>query len=233
MTTIDTVCLDAGGVLLFPNWTRVQDALERHGVDADAAVLARADFLAKRRMDVPEMFDGTTDQQRGWPYFNLVLTEAGIPLSDATDAALAELHAYHAAHNLWESVPDDVVPALNRLRAMGLRLVVISNANGTLQRCVDRVGLGACLDTVVDSHLEGVEKPDPRLFHLALARAGARADSAIHVGDIYNADVVGARRAGLRPVLLDKANLYPDVDCPRVRSLDALADGLRDKRWES
>ena len=76
----------------------------------------------------------TNDQQRGWTYFNLVLTEAGVTLSDATAAALAELHVYHQAFNLWESVPEEVKPALAALRARGFKLVVVSNANGTLHR---------------------------------------------------------------------------------------------------
>src|SRR5205085_2942578 len=105
-----------------------------------------------------------TDRQRGWHYFNLILEGAGVLLTANTDAALAELHTYHEVHNLWEHLPDDVVPALTRLRSMGLRLVVISNANGTLHTVFDRLGLTPHLDEAFDSHREGVEKPDPRLF---------------------------------------------------------------------
>jgi putative hydrolase of the HAD superfamily len=79
---------------------------------------------------------------------------------------------------------------------------------------------------VLDSADEGVEKPDPRFFEIALARSGARQETTIHVGDLYHVDVVGARRAGLRGVLLDEANLRPDADCPRVGSLDELAERI-------
>jgi len=75
---------------------------------------------------------------------------------------------------------------------------------------------------VLDSADEGVEKPDPRFFEIALEKSGARRDTTIHVGDLYYVDVMGARSAGLRGVLLDEANLRPDADCPRVRSLDEL-----------
>jgi putative hydrolase of the HAD superfamily len=68
-----------------------------------------------------------------------------------------------------------------------------------------------------------VEKPDPRLFRLALQRAGAAPEEAVHVGDLYEVDVVGARAAGIRAILLDPAGLYPEADCPRVRSLGELA----------
>ena len=138
---LETVFLDAGGVLLFPNWVRVSEALARHGVTVLPKTLAHAELRAKRRMDVAETIATTTDTSRGWLYFELTLTEAGIPLSDATHAALEELHLYHRELNLWEHVPDTVVPALKALRARGLRLTVVSNANGTLCRHLDRLDL--------------------------------------------------------------------------------------------
>ena len=218
--------LDAGGVLVNPNWSRVSDALSRHGVAVSSAILAAAEPAAKKRLDTGDTIKATNDQQRGWTYFNLVLTEAGIPLSQATDAALAELHAYHQTHNLWETVPDEVRPSLAALRAAGLRLVVLSNANGTLHRAFDRLGLTASFDVVFDSHNEGVEKPDPRFFQIALERSGADAATTMHVGDLYHVDVAGARAAGLTPVLLDVGGLYPDCDCLRVRSLTELVAAL-------
>jgi len=223
---IQTVFLDAGGVLVNPNWSRVSDALARHGVHADAALLAAAEPHAKKRLDTGNTIKATNDQQRGWTYFNLVLTEAGVPLSDATAAALAELHTYHQTHNLWETVPDEVWPALAALRARGFRLVVLSNANGTLHRAFDRLGLTSSFDVIFDSHREGVEKPDPRFFHIALQRAGADAATTMHVGDLYHVDVAGARAAGLTPALLDVGGLYPDCDCLRVRSLTELVGAL-------
>ena len=113
------------------------------------------------------------------------------------------------------------------LRAMGLRLVVLSNANGTLHRAFDRLGLTSSFDLIFDSHREGVEKPDPRFFQIALERAGADAATTMHVGDLYHVDVAGARAAGLTPALLDVGGLYPDCDCLRVRSLTELVDALR------
>ena len=223
---IQTVFLDAGGVLVWPNWTRVSETLERHGVRVPAAALAVAEPRAKRRLDTGETVRVTNDRQRGWTYFNLVLEEAGVSLSEATATALAELHAYHERANLWESAPDDVRPALASLRARGLRLVVVSNANGRLHHLFERIGLIDAFDHVFDSHLEGVEKPDPRYFEIALERSGARAADTVHVGDLYYVDVVGARAAGIVPVLLDVADLYPDADCLRVRSLAGLTSAL-------
>ena len=230
--SIDTLFLDAGGVLIFPNWQRVSDVLRTHGVQVDPGVLAAAEPAAKRRIDTRDIIAASTDQQRSFPYFDLVLAEANVPQNAATEAALKELHAYHQAHNLWEDVPPDVVPALARFRDLGLRVIVISNANGTLRLCFDRVGLTVCLDDALDSHVEGVEKPDPRLFQIGLERAGSTPDRTMHVGDLYHVDVVGARNAGIRPMLLDPWNLYPQADCPRVRSLAELCAGLEAGLWD-
>jgi len=81
-----------------------------------------------------------------------------------------------------------------------------------------------CFDVVLDSADEGVEKPDPRFFEIALARSGATKETTIHVGDLYHVDVIGARNANLRGVLLDEADLRPDADCPRVRTLAGLVE---------
>jgi HAD superfamily hydrolase (TIGR01509 family) len=223
---VETLFLDAGGVLVNPNWQRISDALAAHGVRVAPGLLADAEPHAKRRLDVPDLIRHGNDSQRGWIYFNLVLEQAGIARSPETDAALQELQAYHAVHNLWERVPDDVVPALERLRARVPRLVVVSNANGRLHVVMERLGLARFFDVMLDSHLEGVEKPDPRLFELALERAGGHPETTLHVGDFYWIDVQGARAAGLRAVLLDTAGLYHGVDCPRIRSLGELPDLL-------
>ena len=223
---IQTVFLDAGGVLVNPNWSRVSQVLSRYGISVASARLAAAEPHAKKRLDTGETIQTTNDQQRGWTYMNLVLTEAGVALGDATAAALAELHTYHQTHNLWETVPAEVLPSLAALRAAGLRLVVLSNANGTLHRAFDRLGLTASFDLIFDSHHERVEKPDPRFFHIALERSGANAATTMHVGDLYHVDVAGARAAGLTPALLDVGGLYPDCDCLRVRSLSELVAAL-------
>lgn len=223
---LETVFLDAGGVLLHPNWWRVSAALAGQGVSVAPDALIKADPVARRELDDHRVIGGTTDATRGWLFFDLVLAHAGIPRSEATAAALVELHHYHTASNLWEYVPDAVVPVLERLRAAGLRLVVVSNANGTLRRHMERLDLTRRFDWVLDSADEGVEKPDPRFFEIALERSGARPETTIHVGDLYYVDVVGARNAGLRGVLFDAADLRPDADCPRIRSLEELVERI-------
>ncbi len=221
---IDTVFLDAGGVLVHPSFGRISAALARQGVGIDVAALARAEPHAKRELDVARRIQATSDSSRASLYFELMLERAGVATSAATAAAIAEVEAYHARENLWEDVPAEVVPALARLRAQGLRLVVVSNANGRLRAALSRIGLAAHVDDIIDSFEVGCEKPDPAIFRVALARAATPPERALHVGDLYHVDVVGARRAGVRAVLLDAADLYGDHDCPRVPTLVALVD---------
>ncbi len=223
---VETVFLDAGGVLVYPNWERVAGALARHGVAADAARLAAVEPSVRRELDTDGGVRTTTDRSRGEAYFNRVFVLAGVPLGPALEPARAELAAYHAEHNLWELVPEETIPALQRLSGGGRRLAVVSNSNGTVRAKLQRLGLARFFETIVDSLEEGVEKPDPRIFALALQRMSARHDTTIHVGDLYYVDVVGARAAGLRAVLLDSRDLYRDHDCPRFPSLMTFAEAL-------
>jgi len=227
-----TIFLDAGGVLVYPNWDRAAETLGRHGVQVAAAALAAAEPAVKRQLDVAPTVRATSDEQRGFLYFDLILERAGIPRSAATRAALAELKAFHDRDNTWDAVPDDVLPALRRLKPGGLRIVIVSNTQSTLRRAFDRRGLTPLVDMIVASEEEGVEKPAARLFQIALERSGSDAASTIHCGDMYEVDIVGARSAGLPAVLLDPAGMYDGVDCPRVASLTELVDGLLAGRFD-
>jgi HAD superfamily hydrolase (TIGR01549 family) len=224
--SVRALLLDVGGVLVRPNFERLAGALQAHGVFADPVAMAAVEPRVKKALDRPPSPGFASDAERGWHYFNLVLDQARIARSPATDAALLEVKAWHDRYCLWEDVMEGVRPSLARLRAGGLRLAAVSNANGTLQVLFDRLGFTPAFDVILDSQVEGVEKPDPRLFRLALERLGEPAEAALHVGDFYNVDVVGARAAGIRPILVDEAGLYPEADCPRVQSLAELAAHL-------
>jgi HAD superfamily hydrolase (TIGR01509 family) len=223
---VETLLLDAGGVLVNPNFERVADALRAHGVPAEGALLRGAEARAKKELDTGAAVNATNDAARGWLYFELVLKHAGITRDAGTAAALQDLAAYHAEHNLWETVPEEVPGALERLRAGGRRLVVLSNSNGTVGRLFARLGLAGHFDYILDSWVEKVEKPDLRFFTLALERSAADPATTLHVGDLYHVDVLGARAAGLEAWLFDVAGLYPEADCPRVGSLMELAARL-------
>jgi putative hydrolase of the HAD superfamily len=126
----------------------------------------------------------------------------------------------------------EVPKALGHLRAAGLRLVVASNWDASLDSVLDRAGLLELVDGVVNSASAGAAKPDPRLLRSALVLAGAGAAAAVHVGDGFREDVGGALAAGVRPVLLSRDGRAGEVEygpeeptLPElavIRTLDAL-----------
>jgi putative hydrolase of the HAD superfamily len=108
---------------------------------------------------------------------------------------------------------------LPALRAAGYRLGVVSNSDGSVARGFAASGLADLFEAVVDSGLEGVEKPDPAIFRIALERIGTTPEETVHVGDMPSVDVEGARAAGIAPILMDPYDAFPDLGIPRVRSL--------------
>ena len=122
---------------------------------------------------------------------------------------------------------DDVEPALAQLKGKGLTLGMITNVDYDIAPVCHRLGLFSYLDFIVTSHEVHTEKPDPAIFHAALERAAVKASETIHVGDQYHADVLGARNAGIKPLLLDRDGFYGEVsECPRIRRLTEVAEYL-------
>ena len=119
----------------------------------------------------------------------------------------------------------DVRPALRQLRLNGYRLAVVSNWEPSLEEVLDHLGLRFHFVAVVTSAVEGVAKPDPRLFQIALDRCGVTAEEAVSVGDDIERDVEAAAAIGLRGILLDRFDDHPHYR-PRVESLGELVERL-------
>jgi len=215
------VCVDAGGVIVEPDWPRVASILGRRGIEVTAAALAAAEPAAKRAIDLPPSRTGHDDARRGTTFFESVVRGAGFHLDDEGD-----LRAEHARRNLWSVVPPGAPEALDRLRAAGFGLVLVSNAAPDLPAFLGELDLARRFDHLVVSGILGVEKPDPRIFREALRLAGAEPAAAVHVGDLVEIDVAGARGAGLEAVLVDPSGTRTDADCPRYPSFVAAADAL-------
>ena len=116
---------------------------------------------------------------------------------------------------------DDVVPALTALRGTGHRLVIVSNWDCSLPDWLGPPGLLELVDGVVTSADVGATKPDERVFRHALELAGVGPKQAIHVGDSLENDVAGARRVGIRAVLLQRGG-DPPAGVESIRSLREL-----------
>jgi putative hydrolase of the HAD superfamily len=119
---------------------------------------------------------------------------------------------------------DDVAPALDSLKGKGLVLGLISNVEHDINPMLGELGLTSRLDVVVTSQDSGFVKPRPEIFQEALKRARVAPAEAIYVGDQYQVDIIGARGAGIKGILLDRGGYLGDItDCPRIRNLNELA----------
>lgn len=114
---------------------------------------------------------------------------------------------------------------VDRARARGLRVGIVSNWSPRLPGLLGDLDLASRVDAVVCSAIERVEKPDPRIFELALARLEVEPAEALHAGDDLERDVLGARRAGLSAALVDHAGVHARLGAalaPRASDLDEL-----------
>lgn len=121
---------------------------------------------------------------------------------------------------------EDVQPALAMLRARGLRLGIISNWDKRLRTIVREMGLEPMFDRVTISAEEGVRKPNPVIFERALAALGVAPEEAMHIGDLVEDDIVGARAAGMRGVLVDRGRFVPPEGVPVVKDLREIVANL-------
>jgi putative hydrolase of the HAD superfamily len=138
------------------------------------------------------------------------------------------------AERLFEAFSDlanyrlhgDALPTLERLQGGGFALGVISNFEDWLERLLESLDVTRFFPVRVISGIEGVEKPDPAIFSIALERAGVQPSESVYVGDHPYFDVEAASRAGLVPVLIDRRGRYPDADGIRITSLEDLPQAI-------
>jgi HAD superfamily hydrolase (TIGR01549 family) len=217
------VFFDAGNTLVQMNYAAIAEELGRLGTRVAPADVQRAEWRARVRLD-DELFGrtgpaSTETRSSADRYVRHLLEELGVR-DEATIARATEFrHAYNPPIGIFNVVDPQAREALELVRRAGLRAGVISNSNGSVRASLQALGLAPYLDFVLDSGEVGFEKPDPRIFELALARAGIAAAEAVHVGDLYSIDVRGARAGGLHAVLLDPGGHWGERDCPRVPDL--------------
>lgn len=183
MTSV--VLLDVGGVLLLPDVVEMAARLAGFGARPgghDGVVVHYAAVAAFDASGEPDVYRRRYAEMLG------VATEHS--------RRAAESGAFSGP---WPVVVQGARDALHELLVAGLRLVVVSDSDGTVEAQLAEAGLaqvgvgqGAVLDAICDSHLVGARKPDPLMFRTALAAAGVGSDQAVMVGDSVRCDVKGA-----------------------------------------
>jgi len=221
------VLFDAGGTLINPDYARVVGVMERVlGRAPRAEAFVEAEYAGRAAVEAVMAGESASSDGERWTiHFGAMFAALGYG-QDEIRALAPHVVAEHRRANLWTEPIPGTAAALASLRGAGFIVGCVSNADGTVDRLLAGAGLAGQLEFIVDSGAVGIEKPDPRIFALALELAGVPPADALYVGDLYPVDVVGARRAGIEPVLLDPLGRYGERDCRTARDVPTLCREL-------
>jgi HAD superfamily hydrolase (TIGR01509 family) len=150
------------------------------------------------------------------------LMALGSPKSQAGELAALVTKRMRAEYEPLGCVKPDVPSVLGRLREAGFTLAVVSNRSRPYDELMTTLELTQFFDFWIAAGEFGTFKPDPAVLHHAAQRAGVMTVNTVYVGDNYYADVLGARAAGMHPVLFDPKGVYPEVDCVVIRDITHL-----------
>lgn len=225
------VLFDAGFTLTFHDGERIAAYAAQAGIAADAGALEAAERALREELRETQGVVMRTHHDGGFSWhqqmYRRLLDLSGTPGAPASlDAAAATILREHRLSNAWRRIGTGVRESLERLRAAGLKLAVVSNSEGTIEQMLIEIQLRDLFDAVLDSSVVGFTKPDPRIYHLALERVGVPASDALMVGDSPSADVDGAHAVGLRAALIDPYDFYPWSRAPRFRDVAALTEAM-------
>ena len=218
------VFFDAGETLVHPHPTfpdLFATILRREGHDVDPdTVRARTHVVFdrfRRAAETNELWTTSPERSRRFWHdvYAIFLRELGVPDGNGLVETLYREFTDTANYALFEDVP----PVLERLGAAGLTLGVVSNFEEWLERLLEELGVRSAFAVRVISGVEGFEKPDPRIFELAMARAGVAPAASVYVGDNPELDVAPALALGMFPVLIDRRERYADVPGARITSM--------------
>lgn len=226
--SIRTVLFDFDGTLVFhepDSW----DVLLAFCADLGQPLDPKAERQGRRTQHEYFVDPVIRDQLAGlsptefWTHFNRHLLEA-VCLEGDLDKLAAEVTSRISSIDLTYHCPEPGCRTLTELRGRGYQLGLITNRVNVerFHELMDEMALWPYFGLVLASGEIGAPKPDPRIFSAALERIGASAAEALYVGDNYWADVVGAQRAGVTPVLLDPHRLFPEANCLTLERLDDL-----------
>ncbi|KPK65826.1 MAG: hypothetical protein AMK73_01885, partial [Planctomycetes bacterium SM23_32] len=206
---VDAVFFDAGNTLIYPDppvGHVYADALRRAGVKADPELMERRfqdAWLDLRNGQPPGALEYGADEQEAMDWWRRVVRASFEPFGqpDVFEEVFQHLWDHFASPGAWR-LYDDALPAIEALERRGKGVGLISNWDRRLESLLEGLGLAERLKWTVVSCRVGVEKPDPAIFRHALSRCGLPPERALHVGDSYEQDVLGARAAGMRAAWL-------------------------------
>jgi putative hydrolase of the HAD superfamily len=221
---IRAVTIDAHGVLILPDPEAIRIVLKEFSCEPDDATCWRAHYQMVRLLDQMANPD--------WPTMNRSFAKAlGVRETWLDDAGAILAQKVYLGTS-WIPAPG-ASAALARLTTNGFGAAIVSNTlHGELAQLLSKTKLCSVsgdlvpVAAIIDSQVIGIEKPDPRPFHLALDALGEKPSSCIHVGDSLHSDVVGAIGVGMTAIHIDPLNLCDDHEHEHSPSFEQFVTNL-------
>jgi putative hydrolase of the HAD superfamily len=157
-------------------------------------------------------------------YQQIVLDKVGIDTSRESQILMKLVKRMQGLSSQMHFVLyEDVLPAMRKLKEKKLVMGILTNLDRDMIPLCRELGLDPFIDFIVTTAEVGADKPNAPIFLEALKRASVQPSEAVHIGDQYQVDVIGARGVGISPLLIDRYNTSPDIkDCPRLHTLTEL-----------
>lgn len=221
--------------LVPPRWERFAAAARGAGLAVDEARILAADTIAEDFFTIENgavpVRDRPLAEREAFRvrYTARWLAAAGLPADPAIAKAVRERYVAELdPAGLTYRVFPDVMPALARLKAAGIKRAVISNADADVTALCTRLAFASEMDVIVTSALIGYEKPDRRTFEAALAATRTEPADTLHIGDQPKSDISGALAIGMRAALIDRYGRHPvdEPPVPHFTSLITFADDV-------
>lgn len=229
---LSAVLFDAGGTLVRLDFEWISDMLAEYGVLVSARDVRRAELHGRRAYDRTVRAPRVLSSGEPHPalgsagdtatYFRGILEGAGVQAPVLDEAVQRMFEKQRPPGYLWGRAAEGAREALDTLIEMGVRVACVSNSDGRAEQHLVDTGTREGLEFVVDSQLVGVEKPDPRIFEIALERLDLEPSRVLYVGDIRGVDEAGSRAAGLHFVLIDPSGEYAAPGAPRIATIAEL-----------
>mgnify|MGYP001573201633 CR=1 FL=1 len=122
---------------------------------------------------------------------------------------------------------SDTIPVLEKLKKMRFRLALLSNWESKLHEVCKKLGIYDYFELVLASTDVGIEKPNREFFEIILSKLDMVSKETIYIGNDYELDVISSRNVGIKPILIDRDNIYEDKDCDRIKTLDNIFPMLK------
>jgi putative hydrolase of the HAD superfamily len=215
LTSVEAITFDAGGTLIEP-WPSVGEVYasvaREFGIDCSAARLNA-------------QFANAWTTRTGFKYsrdeWHDVVRHSFLGLNDVSDELFVAIYERFAQADAW-LIYDDVIPTLQRLESMGLKLAVISNWDDRLIPLLEKLGLATYFDDIIVSVVHGAHKPDPSIFHHTAARLSVPINRLLHIGDSTREDLHGAHTAGAAALRIRRSGRENVLDIQSLTELETI-----------